>query len=722
MIRKLMDDLSGLSSSASSLEMPVRLFQLICLTITVLTLFVILPINWFQNLPIFVNIADILLGMFAFFCFRESTRGRHHSSLFLMFMVLLMEPVWFLNSGTNGSIILYFLVLIIYPMMIFRGTKRWVWTACLTLNICALIAIDYFFPSLTVPFRSPSDRTLDLITGAFCSCLTLAMIVWMVISNYDRERERTEKYSQALAETHRRLATTVAAIPDLLFELDAQGHICEYHASVAELLYAPPEAFLGKTVEQVLPPEAAGIIRNALELAAIRGSHRGAVYTLDMHDGVRWFELSIAAKPEGSAPDARFVALARDITERVRAEEETQLMREELTLFSRVATVGELAASIAHDLNQPLASILNNARAAICLMQGASPDLKECGEILEDIVADDNRAAEMIRSMRTMLKREGGERLPLHLDDLIADVLSLVRNEAQVRNIAVTLDLDDPMPPISGERVQLQQVILNLIVNACEAMNGSDKHGKLVIRTRNSDGEVLVDVIDSGPGIPPDRLDAVFKPFFTTKKNGIGIGLSLSRTIVNAHGGRLWAENNAEKGATFHISLPVTGASAPLRGKICPGRELRQRSDPSGHSNPAKKIRVLLADDDLPFLERIADMLRKEPDMEIIGVANNGHEAAELAARLIPDIILMDIDMPKLNGIEATQVITKQHPDICIIALSMHEANERVQAMFDAGAASCLTKSGQPGQWINTIRRCVYTENEHESKRGQAHS
>jgi PAS domain S-box-containing protein len=320
MMRKLTDLFRKLAPDAS-LEMPIRLFQLICLTIAALTLFVILPVNLFQNLPILVNVGDVLLGLFALFCFRESTCGRHHKLLFLIVMVLLLEPVWFLNSGTNGSITLYFLVVIVYPMVMFRGKKRWALTACMILNICALLAIDYYLPSLTVPFRSKGDRVLDMISGAFCSCLGLVMIMWVVISNYDRERERTEKYARDLAETHHRLETTVAAIPDLMFELDTNGSICDFHAPAAELLYVPPEAFLGKTVEQVLPPDAAAVILNALARAARTGIDRGASYALDMHGSRCWYELSVAEKHGGSIPDARFVALIRDITERKRAEE-----------------------------------------------------------------------------------------------------------------------------------------------------------------------------------------------------------------------------------------------------------------------------------------------------------------------------------------------------------------------------------------------------------------
>jgi PAS domain S-box-containing protein len=686
MIRTL-KDLSRKLAPNASLEMPIRLFQLICLAVTALTLFVILPVNLFQNLPILVNIGDVLLGLFSFFCFWESTRGRHHQFLFLIFMVLLMEPIWFLNSGTDGSITLYFLVVIVYPIVMFRGKKRWTLTVCMILNICALLAIDYFLPSLTVPFRSQGDRVIDLISGAFCSCLGLVMIIWVVVSNYDKERERTEKYARDLAVTHHRLETTVAAIPDLMFELDANAHIFDFHAPAAELLYVPPEAFLGKTVDQVLPPDASAVILNALERAARTGIDRGASYALDRHGSRCWYELSIAKKHSGSTLDARFVALVRDITERKRAEEalrtseerfrqvaetvsdfvwevdadglytytspsvekilgytsdelvgkvhfydlfvpdvreqlktaafevfetkqrfqafpndnisksgrivyletsgvpildeaghllgyrgadtditdrrlaemETQLIRQELALFSRVATVGELTTSIAHELSQPLAAILSNAQAALRLMQVEAPDLKELREILKDIVADDQRAGDVIRNMRSMLKRDVGERYPLSINSLITNIVSIVRNDALMKKVSVVLDLGSPMPPVEGNRIQLQQVILNLVVNAFDAMEDSEKPRKLLLRTRQADGEIMVDVVDSGSGIPADKLNSILEPFYTTKANGMGMGLSIARRIIEAHEGRIWGENDPSGGATFRIALPVSG-------------------------------------------------------------------------------------------------------------------------------------------------------------------
>jgi PAS domain S-box-containing protein len=248
-----------------------------------------------------------------------------------------------------------------------------------------------------------------------------------------------------------------------------------------------------------------------------------------------------------------------DITGRHLAEMEMQLLRQELALFSRIATVGQLTTSIAHELNQPLAAILSNAQAALRFMQAEAPDLKELNEIFHDIVADDKRAGDIIRSMRSMHRKDVDERCPLSMNSLITEIVSIMRNDAAMKKISVVLDLGSPMPPVEGNRIQLQQVILNLVVNAFDAMEASKQPRKLVLRTRRTDGEIMLDVVDSGCGIPADKLKSIFEPFYTTKPNGMGMGLAIARTIIEAHKGRIWVENDPSGGATFRIKLPASG-------------------------------------------------------------------------------------------------------------------------------------------------------------------
>jgi two-component system sensor kinase FixL len=223
--------------------------------------------------------------------------------------------------------------------------------------------------------------------------------------------------------------------------------------------------------------------------------------------------------------------------------------------------MGELTAAIVHEVSQPLTVIRSNAQVGLRLLAAGDPDLKELGEILEDIVAADQRADQVIQHVRALLRKGEAERRPLPLNTLISDVISVVASDAARRNVAIVLDLAPGLPLVSGDRVQLQQVLLNLMMNAFDAMTeGGARPPKpeLILRTRPlGDDGVQVDVADTGPGIPPATLGSIFKPFVTTKPNGMGMGLSVSHSIVRAHEGRLWAENDPEGGAVFHIVLPT---------------------------------------------------------------------------------------------------------------------------------------------------------------------
>jgi C4-dicarboxylate-specific signal transduction histidine kinase len=240
------------------------------------------------------------------------------------------------------------------------------------------------------------------------------------------------------------------------------------------------------------------------------------------------------------------------------AEREAHQRREELSHMTRVATMGELTASLAHEINQPLAAILSNAQAAQRLLAVEEKDWGEIGEILADIAADDLRAGEVIRRMRTLLRK--GESYPTVLDmnDLVAEVLGLVRGEMILHNVSLTLELS-PYPLLThGDRIQLQQVLLNLVVNALDAMKEtSGRSRRLVVRTRAAGRSGEVSVQDSGAGVPADKLEHVFEPFVTTKPHGLGLGLSICRSIIQAHGGHIGCRNDPHRGAIFWFTLPA---------------------------------------------------------------------------------------------------------------------------------------------------------------------
>jgi C4-dicarboxylate-specific signal transduction histidine kinase len=249
-----------------------------------------------------------------------------------------------------------------------------------------------------------------------------------------------------------------------------------------------------------------------------------------------------------------------DVTERKQAETELHRNREELAHVTRIATMGELAASLAHELNQPLTAILSNAQAAQRFLSAEPFDLGEVRDILRDIVQDNNRAGEVIHRMRALVKKEEREFAPLDLSSVISDVMLLLRSDAILRNSHISLEFPDKLPLVRGDKVQVQQVMLNLLLNAFDAIKNCPATERQVsVRVApNGAQTVVVCVRDQGRGLPSDQLEKIFQPFYTTKREGLGMGLSISRSIIEAHGGHLWAENNADgRGASFYFTVPV---------------------------------------------------------------------------------------------------------------------------------------------------------------------
>ena len=247
-----------------------------------------------------------------------------------------------------------------------------------------------------------------------------------------------------------------------------------------------------------------------------------------------------------------------DITARRNAEQETARQRDELAHLSRVAMLGELSGSLAHELNQPLTAILSNAQAAQRFLAQSPPRIDKLAEILADIVKSDHRAGAVIQRLRSMLRKEDSQRHPLNINEVVEESIRLMRSDLLSRQVEVSTDLADALPVVSGDRNQLQQVLLNFVINGCDAMDGLDAGRRLLVRTQlTARGNVEVYVVDRGAGIPMANLEAIFQPFVTTKASGMGLGLAICKSIVEAHGGRLWATNNADRGATLHCELPA---------------------------------------------------------------------------------------------------------------------------------------------------------------------
>ena len=270
---------------------------------------------------------------------------------------------------------------------------------------------------------------------------------------------------------------------------------------------------------------------------------------------IRWISVRAKANSKPSGEPHRMLGVSLDITQRRQSESEMVELRLELAHLARVLAISELSTSLAHEINQPLGAILNNAEAAKLLLSRDKDRQETIGEILEDIIQDTQRAGNIVRKIRGMAKKSEAHFEPLPVDTLIKDVLKLVNSNLSMNNITLQLDLKPDLADVRGDRVRLQQVLMNLIANAIYAMNNKPSRTLTVRSAMEAPDIVTVSVSDSGTGIDKAKQEAVFRPFFTTKKDGLGFGLSICRSIIEEHGGRIWGENNPTGGATFSFSL-----------------------------------------------------------------------------------------------------------------------------------------------------------------------
>lgn len=306
-------------------------------------------------------------------------------------------------------------------------------------------------------------------------------------------------------------------------------------------------------------PEAAQRVRSAIE--------RRADFELEYRslrpDGDTRDLYAIGHPVLGPAGEVtEFVGTLVDVTERTRAERERERLRQaqaDLERLNRVTTMGELAASLAHEIRQPIAAALTNARTCLRWLEREPPELAEARAAASRSADDTTRAAEIITRVRSLFQKAPPRRDLTDLNAVVGEMVSVLRGEAQRHGVAIRAELAGDLPPVVADRVQLQQVLMNLMVNGIDAMKGAGAPKALTVRTRPAEDGCQVTVSDTGPGLPPELAERVFDAFFTTKPDGTGMGLPISRSIVESHGGRLWAEDAAGPGAAFHFTLPAAG-------------------------------------------------------------------------------------------------------------------------------------------------------------------
>ncbi|MGH7798220.1 MAG: MASE1 domain-containing protein [Candidatus Binatia bacterium] len=407
------------------------------------------------------------------------------------------------------------------------------------------------------PFATQSAAENVLALQLYFITISLSL---MFLATLIRERRSSE---DALRESEARYRALVMAEANIVWQANANGEGFLATPSWLELTgQSEDEVRALGWLNALHPKDRERSERLWKQAMAERRMYESEFQVRTRGGDYRYFHVQAVPILSSGGEVGEWIGAGVDITQQKDAALAVQRHRDELAHVTRITTMGELAASLAHELNQPLTAILSNAQAAQRFLAANPADVEEIRVILQDIVNDNRRASEVIHRLRELVKKSQLEVAPLELADVIRDVVLLIHSDAVLHNVNLVIETAPGSPKIQGDRVQLQQVMLNLLLNAFQAMKDSPvSERKVTVRTQLDDDSntVILAVRDRGVGLKDNQLEKMFQPFYTTKSDGLGMGLAISRSIIEAHGGRLWAENNPDRGATLYFTVPVAG-------------------------------------------------------------------------------------------------------------------------------------------------------------------
>jgi PAS domain S-box-containing protein len=376
-------------------------------------------------------------------------------------------------------------------------------------------------------------------------------------------QQALQKSLEDLRVSEARLAGILEIAEEGVISVDASHRITLFNRAAEEIFQYRADEVIGRPLEMLLPTRFTERHRDHVEAFARSSAawrRMGAQREIygRRRDGTEFpANASISKSDINGRPE--FTVFLRDVSARKRTERELVEAKAELARVARVTTMGELAASIAHEVNQPLAAVVANGKACLRWLGAQPPDEREAREAIERVIRDANRASEVIARIRAFLKRGDSHRALVRIDEVVREVIDMVRSEARRHAVTLRAEPDDNLPPVLADRVQLQQVLINLAMNAIEAMSAVDGRARVLTigAALDGSGSVVLMVRDSGAGLDASQRERIFDAFYTTKPEGMGMGLAITRSIVEAHGGRIWATANEGPGETFHFTFPT---------------------------------------------------------------------------------------------------------------------------------------------------------------------
>lgn len=467
-------------------------------------------------------------------------------------------------------------------------TSSWQWLGTLATTLLLVFVVD---AAISLWRRgNPDERRKAVVIGgavllyAGIGGLYIQLVIWRVTTlpllitptfglvvlamayELSRDALSASRLAGELKESRQRLELAAAAAELGLWEWSSRSGRIWATKQAREIFGFGQGAVTGVQdwLARIHPDDVGRLHSPTMDVLDRGGEHVAEFRVCPGPGETRWVSVHGRAEHGRGESGTLMRGVLRDISDQRRVQDETQELRQELSHAGRVSLLGQLASALAHELSQPLGAILRNAEAAELMLGSASPDIEELKAIVADIHRDDRRAGQVIDRLRTLLKRRQMDFQAVDVEALLQDMVALVRGDAASRHVALELEVESGLPAVSGDRVHLSQVLLNLIMNAMDAVMDLPAGARRVrvAGRRSAAGSVEVTVSDTGTGIPAEAASRLFEPFFTTKPAGMGIGLSVSRTIVDAHGGQLSAGNAPEGGASFRVVLPAAAAGS----------------------------------------------------------------------------------------------------------------------------------------------------------------
>jgi len=442
-------------------------------------------------------------------------------------------------------------IAVMYIVVLMIASSLWPRRATLALGACCVLLTmgAYLIAHGLHPVASPAGRALVSIAA-------IAIATWLGLQRQQaidglRQRQEALRRSQAFLAGAQRLTRTGS------FGIKTPGGAMTWSDEAARIFgYAPElEPSMERVLERTLPEDRAAVRAAFASALACQGAIDFAHRLLLPGGAVRHVHV-LAEISQDEYGECEYLGAITDITARIEAEQQLHASQNQLAHAARVSTLGELAASVAHEVNQPLTAILANAKAARRWLGRAEPDVGEAMAALDGIVQSSERASQVIRRIRAMARRSDPEHRPIDINQLVQETLELLQRELDRLPLVLRVELDPGLPEVVGDRVELQQVLINLLMNALQAMAAAGGAARLDVRTVRDGDSVRVSVCDSGPGIADADSVRLFEPFFSTKSDGMGLGLSICRSIITKHGGRIGARSTPP-GSTFSFELPV---------------------------------------------------------------------------------------------------------------------------------------------------------------------